>query len=190
MSAGATLIEMAAERGGPTPSERAQHGALLHAQPRMLLDEVLTLRVEDIGHLHGGPAQGGVGLCKSRERRIPGDRGTCICSNGFGAACKMPLREVQIHRRVRQIGVAEQELNRPQVRAGFEQMRRIAVAQRVRRHVFVEARIPRGDLDGFPDHLRGDGLVGAPPVSACRGRDRSSAASSASTRAGSSAASR
>jgi hypothetical protein len=86
MSAGATLIEMPAERGGPTPSKRAQHGALLHAQPGMLLNEVLTLRVEDIGHLHGGPVHGAVGLCRSRERRIPGDRGTCICSNGFGAA--------------------------------------------------------------------------------------------------------
>ena len=38
----------------------------------------------------------------------------------------MTLRQVQIHRRVRQVGMAEQELNRAQVRAGFEQMRRVA----------------------------------------------------------------
>ena len=56
MAAGATLIEMPAEGGGPTPHQRAQDGALLHAQPRMPLDKVLTLRAEDIGHLHGGPA--------------------------------------------------------------------------------------------------------------------------------------
>ncbi len=67
MSAGATLIEMTAERGGPTPPERAQDGALLHAQPRMPLEEVVALRVEDIGHLHGGPAHGRSGLRNSRE---------------------------------------------------------------------------------------------------------------------------
>ena len=86
MSASAALIDMPAERGGSTPRQRAEDGPLLHAEPRMLVEEVLTLRVEDIGHLHGGPAHGAVGLYKSRERRIPGDRGTCICSNGFGAA--------------------------------------------------------------------------------------------------------
>lgn len=37
MSAGATLIEMPAERGGPTPRQRAQHRPLLHTQPRMLV---------------------------------------------------------------------------------------------------------------------------------------------------------
>ena len=55
MSTGTTPIEMPAERSGSTPLQRAQHGALLHGQPRMPLDEVITLRVEDIGHLHGGP---------------------------------------------------------------------------------------------------------------------------------------
>ena len=49
------IPEMTAERRRPTPPECAQNGALLHAQPRMLLEKVLTLRVEDIGHLHGGP---------------------------------------------------------------------------------------------------------------------------------------
>jgi hypothetical protein len=55
MSAGATPIDMPAERRGSTPLQRAEHRALLHAQPRMPVEEVLTLRVEDIGHLHGGP---------------------------------------------------------------------------------------------------------------------------------------
>ena len=88
MSAGATLIEMAAERGGPTPRERAQHGPLLHAQPRMLLEEVVTLRVEDIGHLHGGPAHDCGGFRNSRDRGRPRGGGTCSCSSGFGAACR------------------------------------------------------------------------------------------------------
>jgi hypothetical protein len=67
MSAGATLIEMTAERGGPTLLERAQDGALLHAQPWMSLEEVIALRVGDIGHLHGGPVHGRSGLRNSRE---------------------------------------------------------------------------------------------------------------------------
>ena len=62
MPAGAALIDMAAERGGPTPGQRAEDGPLLHAEPRMLIEEVLTLRVEDIGHLHGGPAHDCGGL--------------------------------------------------------------------------------------------------------------------------------
>ena len=55
MPAGGAVIDMPAQRGGPTPRERAQHGALLHAEPRMSFDKSVTLRVEDIGHLHGGP---------------------------------------------------------------------------------------------------------------------------------------
>ena len=62
MPAGVTVIEMATERGGATARDRAEHRALLHAQPRMLLDEGVTLRVEDIGHLHGGPAHDSVRL--------------------------------------------------------------------------------------------------------------------------------
>ena len=56
MSAGVTPIEMPTERGGATARDRTEHRALLHAQPWMLLDEGVTLRVKDIGHLHGRPA--------------------------------------------------------------------------------------------------------------------------------------
>ena len=88
MPAGVTPIEMAAERGGPTARDRAEDRALLHAQPRMLLDEGVTLRVEDIGHLHGGPAHDGGGLRRSRDRWRTTGVGTGNCSKGFGAACK------------------------------------------------------------------------------------------------------
>ena len=86
MSAGATPIEMPAERGRPTPRQRAQDGPLLHTQPRMLLEEWVTLRVEDIGHLHGGPAHGGGGCRRRRDRGTTGGVATCSCSSGFGAA--------------------------------------------------------------------------------------------------------
>ena len=86
MSAGAAVIDMAAERGGPTPGQRAEHGPLLHAEPRMLVEEVLTLRVEDIGHLHGGPAHDSVGFRFSRDRGTTSGAVTCSCSSGLGAA--------------------------------------------------------------------------------------------------------
>ena len=81
-----TPIEMPTERGGATAHDRAEHGALLHAEPRMLLDEGVTLRVEDIGHLHGGPAHDAVGLRFKRERGTTEGGVTCSCSSGFGAA--------------------------------------------------------------------------------------------------------
>ena len=88
MSAGVTPIEMAAERGGATARDRAEHRSLLHAQPRMLLEEGVTLRVEDIGHLHGRPAHAGLGFRFSRDRGRTTGAGTCSCSSGFGAACR------------------------------------------------------------------------------------------------------
>ena len=48
-------------------------------------------------------------------------------------------REMERHRRVRQIGVAQQDLNRAQVSARFQEMRGVRVPQRVRRHAFVDA---------------------------------------------------
>jgi hypothetical protein len=80
MSAGATPIEMAAARGRPTPRQRAQHGPLLHAEPRMLLEEWGTLRVEDIGHLHGGPRHDCGGFRKRRDSGSTTGRETCSCS--------------------------------------------------------------------------------------------------------------
>ena len=86
MSAVAALIDMPTERGGSTPGQRAEDGPLLHAQPRMLVEEVSTLRVEDIGHLHGGPAHDSVGFRFRRDRGTTGGGVTCSCSSGLGAA--------------------------------------------------------------------------------------------------------
>ena len=86
MSAGATLIDMAAECGGAASCQRAENGPLLHAEPRMLVEKVLTLRVEDIGHLHGRPAHDSVGFRLRRDRGTTGGGVTCSCSRGLGAA--------------------------------------------------------------------------------------------------------
>jgi hypothetical protein len=54
----------------------------------MLLDEGVTLRVEDIGHLHGRPAHAGLGFRFSRDRGRTMGAGTWSCSSGLGAACR------------------------------------------------------------------------------------------------------
>lgn len=86
MPAGVTPIEMAPERGRATARDGAEHRSLLHAQPRMLLDEGVTLRVEDIGHLHRRPAHAGLGGRFSRDRGTTGGVVRCSCSSGLGAA--------------------------------------------------------------------------------------------------------
>ena len=85
MPAGVTPIEMATKGGGATACDRPEDGSLLHTQPRMLFDEGVTLRVEDIGHLHRRPAHD-VGLRSKRDRCSTTGVGTRSCSSGFGAA--------------------------------------------------------------------------------------------------------
>ena len=83
---------------------------------------------------------------------------------GIGRRVEVPSREVEIDGRVRQVGVTQQELNRPQVGARFEQMRRVRVPQRMWRDALVDPRLPRGQAHGFPDHLRRDRGIGTPAV--------------------------
>ena len=85
MPAGVTPVDMPTERRGPTARDGSKDRALLGAQPRMLLDEGVTLRVEDIGHLHRRPAHD-VGLRSNRDRCSTTGVGTRSCSSGFGAA--------------------------------------------------------------------------------------------------------
>jgi hypothetical protein len=59
-----------------------------HGEPRMLRDEGVTLRVEDIGHLHGRPTHHCGRFRRRRERGRTTGAGTWSCSSGFGAACK------------------------------------------------------------------------------------------------------
>jgi hypothetical protein len=86
MSAATAGVDVSTECSRPTARDGAEHRSLLHAQPRMLLDEGIALRVEDIGHLHRRPAHAGLGFRCSRDRAKTTGAGTCSCSRGFGAA--------------------------------------------------------------------------------------------------------
>ena len=168
MSAGVTPIEMPAERGGATARDRAEDRSLLHAQPRMLLEEGVTLRVEDIGHLHGRPAHDCGGFRRDATAGGPRGAGHVQLLERIRRRVQVPSREVEIHRRVRQVGVAEQQLNRAQVGARFQEMRRVRVPQRVRRDAFVDPGLPRARAHGLPDHLRRDRGIGPPAVARAR----------------------
>ena len=83
VSAGVTPIEVTPKCGGATARDCPEDRSLLCAQPRMLLEESVALRVEDIGHLHGRPAHDGGGFRKRRDRRTTGGGVTCNCSSGW-----------------------------------------------------------------------------------------------------------
>lgn len=88
MPAGVTSVDVPTQGGGAAARDRPKDGSLLCAEPRMLLDERVTLRVEDIGHLHGRPAHDCGGFRSSRDRGTTGGGVTCSCSRGIGAACR------------------------------------------------------------------------------------------------------
>jgi hypothetical protein len=88
MAAGVTPIHVATERNRATACDRTEHGALLRTEPRMLREEGVTLRVEDIGHLHRRPAHDCGDLRSSRERGTTVGGLTRSCSRGLGAACR------------------------------------------------------------------------------------------------------
>jgi len=88
MAARVAMIDMTTERGRPTARDRAQHGALLHAEPRMLLDEVITLRVGGYRHLHGGPGHDSAGFFAAAETGGARPAGDLQLLERFGAACK------------------------------------------------------------------------------------------------------
>ena len=164
MPAGVTPIEMPTERGGPTARDRAEDGSLLHAEPRMLLEEGVTLRVEDIGHLHGRPAHDCGRLPEQARPREDHGRRHLQVLQRIRRRLEVPLRQMEIHRRVRQVRVAQQHLDRPQVRAGLQQVRRVRMSQRVRTDATVDAGRLRGESHGLPDDLRRERPVGAPAV--------------------------
>jgi hypothetical protein len=67
MSASRTRIEMAAQRRGATAGDSPQHVQLLIAEPfSMAIQEAVSLRLNNVGHLKGGPAHSG--LWSLRER--------------------------------------------------------------------------------------------------------------------------
>src|SRR6266542_626389 len=86
MAAGGTAIEMPAQRGSTTPLDRPQHLDVLRGQPGAVrLDKVLSVLMDDVGHLEGWP---GHRCCFLRDRRTVSGLETAIASSGLATACR------------------------------------------------------------------------------------------------------
>ena len=85
----------------------------------MLLEEGVTLRVEDIGHLHGRPAHAVARLPLQARSREDHGRGHVQLLQGIRRGLEVALREVEIDGRLGQVDVAEQHLDRAEVGAAF-----------------------------------------------------------------------
>src|SRR5713226_10361176 len=78
---------MAAQFCGAATPDGAQHLQMLIAEPRlMLVDEAVTLRVNDVGHLHGGPRH--ERFCSFRERFTLSGPEMVIVSKGLTTASR------------------------------------------------------------------------------------------------------
>ena len=85
MAASGTGIEMAAQGRRAAAGEGPQDSQLLKAQPRDSVEEAVTLRAKDVGHLHGGPVHSGLKPSATGGVRCTGNLNA---SSGFGAACR------------------------------------------------------------------------------------------------------
>src|SRR5581483_9323577 len=74
---------------------------------------------------------------------------------------QMIARNVRVDLGRRDVGVAEHGLDRPQIRAVFQEMRRERMPQRVRRHALLDARREPMLPESFPETLPRHRLTGA-----------------------------
>jgi hypothetical protein len=80
------LVAMPAECRGTAASDRAQYFAMGPMDPaEVAVDEAITLRANDIGHLEEGPSHFFLSL---RERWTPLRLDTSRVSSGLGIACR------------------------------------------------------------------------------------------------------
>src|SRR5688572_7483747 len=79
-----TNIGMSAERCGAAPRDGPDNLELLNSQG-VLLDEVIALCAEDIGHLDGGPVHSPLGL---RRRGFSPSPAIGRVSTGFAIDCR------------------------------------------------------------------------------------------------------
>jgi hypothetical protein len=82
----------------------------------------------------------------------------------IGDGLQMLVRKMQVDEGVLQSGMSEQKLNGTEIGTGFQQVSCATMPQRMRRKVFGDAGGSGGVLTGQPNHIGGDGYVGAPAL--------------------------
>ena len=114
-----------------------------------------ALRAKDVGHLHGGPVHSPFLLSESWALR----RGLKWEELRWGYSRPAgDVGKVEIDGRRFQIDVTEQNLDRLQIGPTFQQVRRPAVTQQMRRHLFLDTCTPGRFADGIPHGFRTDRL--------------------------------
>ena len=119
MSAAHARIAMTTERSGTAASDRIEYLAL---RPGRRSDYTVAgschRDANDVGHLEGRPAHRFLSCCSVRKRDL---------LQRVDGGMEVTPRELEIDGCVLEPLMAHQQLNRAQVGAGFEQVRRIAV---------------------------------------------------------------
>ena len=153
-----THVDVSAESGGTATQDGPECLQLLIAEAGLIaFQELVALRTEDVGHLHGGPAHGFSGRRKARRLSSTFDRRRS--SSGLCTCCRCSLRKMEILRSSLEISMSEQNLDGAQIGSGFEQMRCPAVPQRVRRNALANTGLLCGFATGEPHRLVGDRLM-------------------------------
>ena len=81
-----TLIDVTAQSGGAATRDGTHDLQLLKSEPvSMVVDEVVTMRAKNVGHLHGGPGHSFFFL---PDRLMVSSVETGIASTGFVTECK------------------------------------------------------------------------------------------------------
>jgi hypothetical protein len=91
MPASRALINMAVEVCCTTARDGSQYSKVLIIQPRVLLDELSSVRSNDFLHFNSGPGHSG---CRNLLDSATGvEFLTLIFSSGFATACKCRLHK-------------------------------------------------------------------------------------------------
>ncbi len=144
-AAAVTRLLMSAQGGGATRRDRAQ-GSMLHGHEALLTRIRRAVRPDDVGQLESRPrdpvgrarrGHGGHGLRRRRDRRESGEQ-----IEARGLRGQRRVRQMPVARRRGDRPMAQQALDRVQVHAGFEQVRRKRVPQRVNAARLGDARAP------------------------------------------------
>ena len=131
-----TAIAMPAQRRRAALDEGPEHAPMLAREPRPVrLEKAIAVLAHDVGHLEGWP--GHRFRFRRGSRRGVGRRDRHRIER-IDDGLQVPLREVEIQDRVFELHVAEQQLNGAQVGAGFQQMRRVRMAQQMRRDALLQ----------------------------------------------------
>src|SRR5262249_13435196 len=158
MSASGTRIHMSAERGRAATQNRVQNFQMEPGEPLLAaLEEVLSGCADHIGHLDRWPRhlfRTVVGVAIPRQgQRV----------ERAGGGVPVLLRKVEIDGGLFQIAMPQQNLDGPQIRAVFEQVRGETVPQGVGMDFFADTSALSRLSAGKPDDLGGNRMIGGVP---------------------------